>query len=140
MAKAGKKRPLIDWGRVDEALIGGANGEEICSLLGICRNSLYKYSKKDKNMHFSEYAQQKRECGDVILRVTQFDEAVNKRNITMLIFLGKVRLGQSEKVTLEHQGSIPMQIVNYSDQPIEPWKETSPSTSGRKFLTNKEEK
>ncbi len=89
-------------------------------------------------MSFSAYSQKKREHGNVILRVAQFDEAVNKRNITMLIFLGKVRLGQREKVTVEHKGSIPMQIVNYSDQPIEPWKEAPPSTSNKNFLTNKD--
>ena len=123
MATAGRKKAVIDWDRVDQSLIAGATGTKIAAQLGICPDTLYIHCKEEKKMDFSAYAQQKRDQGDVLLLVAQFDEAVRKRDRGMLIWLGKNRLSQSNKETVEHQGGVPIQIVNYSEQGIQPWKE-----------------
>lgn len=87
----------LDWKRIDLWLEAGASGLEIASRLGIHENTLYQRCKTEKNVDFVEYKSQKRASGDVLLKAAQFDTAVNGKNIPMLIWLGKQRLGQSEK-------------------------------------------
>lgn len=87
----------IDWSRVDNMLISGSNGVECASAIGICPETLYLRCRKEKKLVFSVYSQQKKEHGDAMLRAAQYQLAINDKNPTMLIWLGKVRLGQREQ-------------------------------------------
>lgn len=122
MAKVGRKPAKIEWDKVDNLLIAGCTGTEIAAHIGVHADTLYDRCVNEKRSSFSAYLQSKRAKGDSLLRVAQFDEAVNKRDRGMLIWLGKNRLGQTDKESVEHTGAIPIEIVNYSDRPIEPWK------------------
>jgi len=122
MATAGRKPAKIEWDKVDSMLVGGCTGTEIAAHIGMHPNTLYRHCEDTNKVNFSEYLQEKRAKGDSLLRMAQFDEAVNKRDRGMLIWLGKNRLGQTDKAEVAHQGTIPIEIVNYSDHPIEPWK------------------
>ncbi len=121
MAKVGRKPAKIEWDKVDNLLIAGCTGTEIAAHIAMHPNTLYRHCEDEHKVHFSEYLQEKRAKGDSLLRVAQFDEAVNKRDRGMLIWLGKNRLGQTDKESVEHTGAIPIEVVNYSDRPIEPW-------------------
>lgn len=86
----------LDWKLIDLWLEAGASGLEIASRLGIHENTLYRRCKEEKKVDFVEYKAQKRASGDLLLKVAQYKAAVNG-NITMQIFLGKQRLGQSDR-------------------------------------------
>lgn len=125
MKKSGRKPAVIDWELVDRLLVSGCNGTDIAGHIGIHHDTLYGRCMSDKKTSFTAYSQQKRSSGNCLLRVAQFDQAVRKRDRGMLIWLGKNRLGQSDKAEVAHKGGALIQIVNYSDKPIVPWKEES---------------
>lgn len=101
---AGRDEIEIDFKKVDNLLKMGCSGTEIAASIGCHPDTLYKRVEKIFNTNFSAYAQEKRAIGDSILRAKQFEVAIGneekdlKPNVTMLIWLGKQRLGQSEKV------------------------------------------
>jgi len=87
----------IDWDIVSEYLEAGCSGAEIAAMLGISAATLYDRCQTDNGLMFSEYSQQKKEKGDLILKKVQFESAIKDKDRTMLIWLGKQRLGQKEK-------------------------------------------
>lgn len=87
----------IDWEEVDGYLQAGCTGTGIAGLLGIHPDTLYRTCEADHKIGFAAYSQQKRAEGDDLLRATQFQTATSG-NIPMLIWLGKNRLGQSDKM------------------------------------------
>ena len=131
MARILKRKPKaanrpkfdINWKHVDDLLAAGCLGTEIAATLGIHPDTLYRRCEIENKVPFSNYLQEKRAKGETILRAAQYDEAVRGRNTTLLIWLGKQRLGQLEKQNVEHSGQMPIQIINYSDKQIEQWTE-----------------
>lgn len=95
--KLPRSRPIIpiDWDQVDKLLMSGCLGTEIASAIGCCPDTLYQRTLQEKGMIFSEYSRKKKEKGDTILRHAQFAKAAKGDN-TMLIWLGKLRLGQRD--------------------------------------------
>lgn len=89
---------VIDWAQVDNYLIAGLNGAQTASCLGIKRELLMQRCRKEKGMCFTQYQQSKKEKGDGILLVAQFDKAVKQKNTEMLKWLGKQRLGQTDRI------------------------------------------
>jgi len=126
--KTGRPKAVIDWDEVDKLLIAGCMGTDIASHIGLDSKTLYRHCESDKKVSFSTYSQQKRSHGDNLIRMVQFDEAVRKRDRSMLIWLGKQRLGQTDRSQVAHQGAAPIEIVNYGDKSIEPWKESDPKS------------
>ena len=100
----GRKRLPIDWNQVDRLLEAGADGVEIASRLGCYPDTLYNACEREHKTGFSAYAARKRASGDAILRAKQFETAM-KGNVSMLIWLGKNRLGQTDK--MHHSGIDP---------------------------------
>ena len=78
----------------------GESGANIALYLGINENVLYRKCKEDNNQDFSEFKRQNQAKGNVLLKTKQFEKAM-KGDTSMLIFLGKNRLGQSDKVQQE---------------------------------------
>lgn len=102
---AGRKKAVIDWRRVDKLLEAGCNGVEIAAALGIHYDTLAKRCKSDKKTDFSDYMQQKRASGDSLLRTAQFKAAMSGDK-SMLIWLGKQRLNQSDKKDTNLSGDL----------------------------------
>jgi len=100
----GRKKILIDWARVDRYLKAQTPGTAIADALGIHRNTLYAACEREHKCDFSAYSAQKRLQGLELLRLTQFDKAMSGQT-SMLIWLGKQYLGQSDKAEIE-QGEI----------------------------------
>jgi len=87
----------IDWDELDPYLEAGCTGVEIAGYIGCSANTIYDRCLEEKGICFSQYAAQKRSRGDARIRQKQYFKAVNgKGDNTMLLWLGKQRLGQSE--------------------------------------------
>lgn len=108
----------IDWDVVDDLMICGCSGVEIAGHFGINCETLYRRVETDFNMGFSEYLHQKRSDGDAQLRKAQFEVAKNDKNTTMLIWLGKQRLGQKEPENKSAQEALSA-FQQYFDKQIE---------------------
>jgi len=93
-----EKHKKINWKKVDGYLKAGCSGREISAQLGIHENTLYMRCKEEKNMDFVAYKQEKQSAGDALLKAVQFEEAITNRDRGMLIWLGKQRLGQKDKI------------------------------------------
>lgn len=92
---AGRPQSKIDWNEVDRYLEAGCTGSEIAGMLGIAPDTLYHRCGTDHNVNFSSYSQQKKAKGEALLRTKQFQLAM-KGDRTLLVWLGKNRLGQRE--------------------------------------------
>jgi len=96
----GRPKAIIDWKQVDRLLEAGCTGTQVAARIGIHPDTLYIACRDTHNLTFSAYAEEKRASGDSILQQAQFQQAV-KGNVTMLIWLGKQRLGQRDKSDVE---------------------------------------
>lgn len=95
--KAGRPKANIDWDEVAKMLQAGCLVTEIAGSIGCDTDTIYTRCKKDLNMDFSAFKQQKRASGDRILRMAQYRSAVVDGDRGMQIWLGKQRLGQKDK-------------------------------------------
>lgn len=91
-----RKKLFIDWNRAEQAFMAGANGQQVAAMLGISYDTLYKRCRRDHKTELSEYKRQKREQGNTLLHAAQYKQAL-AGNTSMLIWLGKNRLGQTDK-------------------------------------------
>lgn len=91
----------IDWKTVDKLCEIQCLGEEIASILEIDYDTFNLACKREKKMKFTEYFKQKSAGGKRSLRRKQYKTAVNDGNPTMLIWLGKQWLGQTDKKELD---------------------------------------
>lgn len=98
----GRPDAIINWKQLDSLLQAGCSGAQIAGLMGIHPETLYDNVVRHKGVaHFSDYSQQMRARGDDLIRAKQFELAM-KGNGTMLVWLGKNRLQQTDKVA--HMG------------------------------------
>jgi hypothetical protein len=86
---------IIDWELVDEKIIHGCPGTEIAAYFGMHPNTFYLKVEEQYKTSFSDYWQQKHMEGNTCIRKWQWEKAKTGDN-TMLIWLGKNRLKQSE--------------------------------------------
>jgi hypothetical protein len=92
-----RPRKPIDWNVIEELCAQQCTQEEIAAELDISVDTLERACRRDKRASFAEFFEQKRMRGFVSLRRRQFLVA-NGGNPTMLIWLGKQHLGQTDKV------------------------------------------
>lgn len=96
----------IDWDKVDRMLEAGCTGKEVASSLGIHEDTLYRAVVREKEVdNFAAYRSTRRAAGDSLLRMKQF-EVMMRGDKTMLIWLGKQRLGQADKIEAKADISI----------------------------------
>lgn len=113
--KVGKPKSLIDWDIVDSYLEAGCSGRETASAIGISEFTLYDRCVTDNSMPFSQYIQLKSAKGEALLRKVQYDKArgiSDQGDNTLLIWLGKCRLKQSE--TIQSSSEVKVTTVDYS--------------------------
>lgn len=84
--------------------------EEFCGFFGCCTETLNAWCKRTYGKSFSEIFKEKRGAGKVSLRRAQFQAAKNG-NATMLVWLGRNWLGQSENKQEEATKNELMQSV-----------------------------
>ncbi len=87
----------IDWQVVDEMLMADCEGTEIAPVFGISPKTLYRRCKERYGKPFGQYLAEKKSCGNGNIKMAQYESAVEDRNTSMLIWLGKQRLNQTDK-------------------------------------------
>lgn len=92
----GRKELSIDWARVDLMLKAGCSGVEIAEEFGMHPNTFRRRLEEEYNVSFGDYLLSKKAHGDGCLRVAQYQKAVDFNDSGMLLWLGKIRLGQHE--------------------------------------------
>ena len=92
-----RPKAKIDWKIAGELITAGCDGVQVAAYFGIHPDTLYMACEKELKMGFSAYLQTKRATGDAMLLKTQFELALKEKDRTMLVWLGKQRLGQREK-------------------------------------------
>jgi hypothetical protein len=95
--KMGRPKKPIDWTELDKLLAIHCTQSEVCAWLDISDETLNVRCKKEKGMTFLEYSRQKTKVGKMSLRRRQYTKAVEEGNTTMLIWLGKQWLDQTDK-------------------------------------------
>lgn len=111
---AGRPKARIDWGFVGNMLEADCTATGIAAMIGISVDTLYVRCKTDNKIDFSAFSQQKRAKGDDLLRAKQFKVAM-EGNPTMLIWLGKNRLGQADKTEITGADGGPIQTQTVFD-------------------------
>ncbi len=97
----GRPEISIDWKDVGNCIEMGMPATEISKYLGIHSDTLYERCFKDNGIYYTEFSDIFKAKGDKEIYYAQYDEAVNKRDKTLLIWLGKCRLKQTETVKQE---------------------------------------
>ena len=102
--KGGRPKFEIDYTKLDAMCAIHCTGEESAAILGVDYDTLNRALKRDGNGGFADYFKLKGAGGKMSLRRKQYDQAMSG-NSTMLIWLGKQWLNQSEKIE-ERKGNI----------------------------------
>jgi len=89
------------WDQLD-ALIMWANKTYCCEVLKMNEKTLTARIKEKHGLSFYDYKEQKKEAMRVNLRKKQYDVAM-AGNVSMLIWLGKNELGQTDKQDIEQK-------------------------------------
>lgn len=100
MAKTGRPKIEIDWKQVDKMCQVLCTGEEQAAILGVDYDTLNRACKREHKKSFADYFKQKSSIGKMSLRRRQYTTAMDG-NPTMLVWLGKNWLGQSDGGTSE---------------------------------------
>lgn len=79
--------------------------DEICGFFECCTDTIESWCKRTYGKGFSEVFREKRGRGKISLRRSQFQLA-NSGNATMLIWLGRQYLGQSETKAVAIDGDV----------------------------------
>lgn len=85
----------IDWNKVDRMIEAQCPAKEIAPAVNLHLDTFYDKFKDHHGMNFADYAGQKSPYGLGLLRLAQFQKAI-KGNTQLLLWLGKVLLGQRE--------------------------------------------
>tara|TARA_R110000782_G_scaffold5154_1_gene17971 strand:- start:464 stop:814 length:351 start_codon:yes stop_codon:yes gene_type:complete len=108
MAERGHRQLIeIDWQKVDNMCAIHCTGEEQASILGVDYDTLNSACKRVKKCSFSEYFKQKGANGKMSLRRRQYTAAM-EGNTTMLVWLGKNWLGQSDQSDTQIAAAAPV--------------------------------
>lgn len=94
--KTGRPKIEVDFAEVDKLCQIQCTGEEIASFFGISYDTLERRCKEQFKVSLAEYIKEKSAKGKSSLRRLQWKAAMNG-NVTMLIWLGKQYLGQTDK-------------------------------------------
>ena len=92
-----RPRKEINWEEFDKLCGLHATQEEIANWFSVSVDTIDRAVKREHKVGFAEYYRQKATVGKISLRRKQF-ELAQSGDRTMLIWLGKQHLGQSEKM------------------------------------------
>lgn len=97
MAKAGRKKAVIDAETFEGLCKIQCTKIEICDILGVSDKTIDKWCREYYKRDYSDVYRQKSAGGKMSIRRRQFEMA--KDSAAMAIWLGKQYLGQMEPVT-----------------------------------------
>lgn len=117
MAEMGRPKIEIDWNEFDKLCGIQCTLKEIASWFDCSPDTIENRCKSEKHLTFSDYWTQKAGTGKISLRRQQWQLAM-KGDKTMLIWLGKQYLEQSDKQELDLK-TIIRKISNMTDQELD---------------------
>ena len=89
------KPKQIDWDKLDLYLKAGCTQDNICKSFMIDHKTLNSRIKEKHGIDYSEYSHSLRSMGQMLIEATQLKKAL-EGNVTMLVWLGKIRCNQKE--------------------------------------------
>jgi len=92
----GRPRIEVDWAAFDGLCAVQCTLAEIAAHFGVSEDTIERAVKREHGTSFADYFATKRKAGFVSLRRKQYELAM-AGNATLLIFLGKQYLGQSDR-------------------------------------------
>ena len=108
----GRPLKVINWTEFDKLCEIQCPLSEIASWFDCTEDTIETAVKREKGLSFSDYYTQKRGKGKIALRRRQFQKAVVDGDNTMLIWLGKSYLEQSDTLRInETSDAIPVSIT-----------------------------
>jgi len=116
MAEVGRPKKPIDWALVDKLCSIQCTGDEISSILEVHYDTLNNRCNEDYGINFSDYYKRASSSGKMSLRRKQYEVAM-AGNPSMLIWLGKNVLGQSDQAQHDVRDLPPVVIQLTSDAP-----------------------
>lgn len=99
------------WKQVDKLLMSHCTGTQVAAFLDISPDCLYERCKFQKGMDWSVYSDIKTEKGKSVLKVAQFDKAINQKSCQMQIHLGKQWLGQTDRQIVQTEQVKPARAI-----------------------------
>ena len=105
MAKRGRPQKMIDQEQFEKLCGLQCTLDEFCCYFNCDNKTLEKWCKTTYKMNFSEIFKLKKGKGKISLRRKQFEVALSG-NPTMLIWLGRNMLGQTDKYEIEQTVSV----------------------------------
>ncbi len=109
MGKRGPKTIQLDWKVFDDLCGIQCTLEEIASWFDCSEDTIERRVEEHTGLKFADYYAKKRGKGKVSLRRKQFQTAL-AGDKTLLIWLGKQYLGQSDKIEVEETNEL---ITNF---------------------------
>ena len=94
--KLGRPKIKIEWDQAEKLCAIHCTGEEIAFILNVDYDTIASACKREHNVLFSDWIKQKAAQGKASLRRKQYTTAMSG-NPTMLVWLGKNWLGQTDK-------------------------------------------
>lgn len=122
-AKMGRPRKEIDFKQLDQLCAIQCTQEEVASFFECSIDTIEARIKEQFGMTFPEYFEEKKSSGRISLRRAQFQSAVTKQNPTMMIWLGKQYLNQSDKTIIENPNDRDQKLIIEFTPPPEPPKQ-----------------
>jgi hypothetical protein len=113
--KSGPKPIEINWSEFDKLCFIQSTLREIASWFDCSEDTIENRVKQTHGIRFSEYYEQKRGKGKVSIRRKQYEVAMSGDK-TMLIWLGKQYLGQSDKFEVEHDIETETEFTKYEEK------------------------
>ncbi|MFZ5501784.1 MAG: hypothetical protein ACOY58_07750 [Candidatus Micrarchaeota archaeon] len=101
--KTGRPRKEIDWDLLDKLCFLHCTMQEIAGALEVSLDHLEESVKEKTGRTLSEYWQEKAAGGRIALRRKQLQTALEGGNVTMMIWLGKQLLKQTDKQEVKHE-------------------------------------
>ena len=99
------------WKQIEQMAAIFCTGEEIANILHLHYDTLEARSNEQYGISTSDFLKKHQSSGKMSLRRQQYKSALEDKNITMLIWLGKQHLGQTDKNELFGKDGSPL-IVN----------------------------
>ena len=100
-----RPRKEVDWETVNKLCGIHCTGEEIASVLEVSYDTLQRRCQEKHDCGFADYYKKASSNGKISLRRQQYAVAM-KGNVSMLIWLGKNWLGQTDKVETVNEHKI----------------------------------
>ena len=97
-----KKKLPINWNEAKELFEAHSSVKDVAAYFGMTDDNLrIRFEKEHKDQNFTEWKNNCKQRGKVILRKAQYDKAIQDGNVQLLIHLGKHYLNQKDNAPEE---------------------------------------